>query len=45
MINLEEIRSRWEPLLAKPDWYLTIVPEIDEFKKSLEGKSEAEQDA
>jgi hypothetical protein len=44
MINLEEIKSRWEPLLAKADWYLTIVPEIDEIKKGLKGKSEAEQD-
>jgi N-acetylmuramoyl-L-alanine amidase len=45
MINLEEIKSRWEPLLAKADWYLAIVPEIEEIKKGLEGKSEVEQDA
>lgn len=39
------VKKEWEQLLKKPDWYLTIVPEIEEIKKSFEGKSEAEKDA
>jgi N-acetylmuramoyl-L-alanine amidase len=36
---------RWEAILNDSDWYLTIVPEIEEIKKGYKDKSAAEQDA
>jgi hypothetical protein len=42
---IDETRARWEQLFKTPDWYLTIVPEIEDIRKDLAGKSEAEQDA
>ena len=44
-MRTDEIKARWEQLFKNPDWYLTIVPEITELRKSFEGKSDAEQDA
>lgn len=45
MIDLKETKGRWEKLLSKSDWYLAIVPEIEEIRKGYADKSEAEQDA
>lgn len=45
MTDLKEIKIKWEPLLDKSDWYLTIVPEVEEIRKGFADKSEAEQDA
>ncbi|HEX4104474.1 MAG TPA: peptidoglycan recognition family protein, partial [Candidatus Paceibacterota bacterium] len=45
MTDLKEIEIRWERLLDKPDWYLTIVPEVEEIRKCFADKSKMEQDA
>jgi len=34
--NIKELKNRWQPLLAKPDWYLKIIPEIDLNRRQLE---------
>ena len=44
-MDLEKIKIRWEQLLSKPDWYLTIVPEIEEIRKGDVDRTEAERDA
>lgn len=44
-MDLIATKARWASIIAKPDWYLTIVPEIEEIRKEYEDKSEAEQDA
>jgi hypothetical protein len=31
--ELNRLKLRWEPILRRPDWYLTIIPEIESFKR------------
>jgi len=33
--DIEKLKEKWEPLLKNTDWYLEIVPEIDNLKKIL----------
>jgi hypothetical protein len=44
-MKMDEIKVRWQQLFKNPDWYLTIVPEIEDVKGEFKNKSEAEQDA
>ncbi len=44
-MNLEEIKTKWERLLPHPDWYLTVVPELEQIQRGYESKSETEHDA
>lgn len=34
--QLNQLRLRWDRLLARPDWYVTVIPEIAAWRKSLE---------
>ena len=45
MTDLKEIKTKWERLLGKTNWHLTIVPEIEEIRKGFADESEVEQDA
>jgi hypothetical protein len=40
----DEIKLRWAALLTNPDWYLAILPELEELRKQWGGKSDAEQE-
>ena len=40
----DKIKSRWGSFLNNPDWYLTILPELQELRKQWSGKSDAEQE-
>ena len=44
-INLESYKEKWTPLLAKPDWYLTVVPDWQLLQEEFKKKSEQEKDA
>jgi hypothetical protein len=45
MTDISSIKTKWVKLIGKPDWYIAIVPEIDEIRKNMRDKSEREQDA
>jgi len=40
----DEIKSRWTPLLKNSDWYLSILPELEELRKQWSKKSDEEQE-
>jgi len=40
----DEIKLRWALLLKNPNWYLAILPELEELRKQLVQKSDAEQE-
>lgn len=40
----DEIKARWALLLKNPDWYFTILPELEELRKQLREKSDTEQE-
>jgi hypothetical protein len=40
----DETKVRWTLLLKNSDWYLAILPELEELRKQLSGKSDAEQE-
>lgn len=40
----DEIKSRWAPLLRNPNWYLAILPELEELREQWSKKSDAEQE-
>jgi hypothetical protein len=40
----DEIKARWAPLLKNPDWYLSILPELEKLRKQLNEKTDAEQE-
>ena len=44
-MDLEKTKTKWERLLPHPDWYITVVPEVEQIRKEYASKSEAEQDA
>jgi N-acetylmuramoyl-L-alanine amidase len=35
-MRLRHLLSRWEPLLGNPQWYLTVVPELDTFRAAIQ---------
>ncbi len=41
---IDEIKSRWAPLLKNSDWYIAILPELEELRRQSRGKSDAEQE-
>jgi len=43
-MDIHGTQSRWTPLLKNPDWYLVILPELEELRKQWRGKSDAEQE-
>jgi hypothetical protein len=44
MEDFEEIKNRWAGLLKNPDWYLTIVPELEKMNREFSIKPEEEKD-
>src|SRR5580698_1494132 len=44
-IDIKAYKEKWTPLLGKPDWYLTVVPDWQALQKEFQEKSEAEKDA
>lgn len=42
--SIEKLREQWEPLLKNTNWYLKIVPEIDNIKNTLKKESKEKSD-
>ncbi len=43
--QLNRLQTRWKPLLSRPDWYLSIIPEIEELVGELVNEPTSLRDA
>ena len=43
--ELQTMKTQWSPLLSEPGWYLTVIPQILAFTKSLQAESSSTRSA